>query len=220
VDLVVIATVIIVAYLLGAIPFGLLIARLYGIKDVRTLGSGNIGATNVWRIAGAKAAIWVFALDIGKGVVAVILARLIHQDSVNRDLFMVVAGLAAILGHVFPIYLGFRGGKGVNTGLGVMVSLLPLETLGCVVVFAVVLAITRYVSLGSLLAALSLALMTALEQFWFRPEISRIYFPLTLLLAVVIVFTHRQNIQRLISGTENRFQFKSKSSSNEAGSHV
>jgi acyl phosphate:glycerol-3-phosphate acyltransferase len=218
VDLLLITAVVVAAYLFGAIPFGLLIARLYGVSDVRALGSGNIGATNVWRVAGVKAAVWVFLLDIGKGALAVVLARLIHQEMFNRELLLVISGAAAVLGHVFPVYLRFRGGKGVNTGLGVMLSLLPLETLACVAVFVIVLIATKFVSLGSILAAMALAAIVIVEHFWLRPEVSTVYVPLTAFLALFIVITHRQNIQRLLSGTENRFSLKSKPS--QAESHV
>jgi glycerol-3-phosphate acyltransferase PlsY len=107
--------VILLAYLLGGIPFGLFIARAYGIKDIRNHGSGNIGATNVLRAAGPKAAIWVYILDIGKGIVAVLIARIVDQAFLPRDTFLVITALAAVFGHVFPVYLAFKGGKGVNT---------------------------------------------------------------------------------------------------------
>jgi acyl phosphate:glycerol-3-phosphate acyltransferase len=217
-DLLWIIAVVVAAYLLGAIPFGLLVARMYGIKDIRALGSGNIGATNVWRLAGARAAAWVFLLDIGKGLLAVVLARLIHQNTMNRELLLVISGVAAVLGHVFPVYLGFRGGKGVNTGLGVMLSLLPLETLACVAVFIIVLAVTKFVSVGSIIAAVELAATVAVERFWLNPMIPIVFVPLTVFLALFIVVTHRQNIKRLAAGTENRFSLKSKHS--QAGSHV
>ncbi|HVP07382.1 MAG TPA: glycerol-3-phosphate 1-O-acyltransferase PlsY, partial [Candidatus Acidoferrum sp.] len=147
---------IVVAYLLGAIPFGLIIARLYGVHDVRQSGSGNIGATNVWRVAGPRAAAWVYLLDIGKGAAAVAIARFVHQDTIQRDLFLVFCAMAAVLGHVFPVYLRFRGGKGVNTGLGVMLSLLPLETLISVAVFVIIVALSKFISLGSIIAAVCL----------------------------------------------------------------
>jgi len=216
-DLLWIIAVVVAAYLLGAIPFGLLVARMYGIKDIRAVGSGNIGATNVWRLAGAKAAAWVFLLDIGKGLLAVLLARLVHQSIMNREFLLVISGVAAVLGHVFPVYLGFRGGKGVNTGLGVMLSLLPLETLACVTVFVIVLAVTKFVSVGSIVAAVALAAIVAVERFWLNPMIPIVFVPLTVSLALFIVVTHRQNIKRLAAGTENRFSLKSKQS--QAGSH-
>ena len=152
------------AYLLGAVPFGLLVSRLYGISDVRAHGSGNIGATNVWRVAGAKAAIWVYVLDIGKGVAAVLMARSIDQTIIAYDLFLICCALAAILGHVFPIYLRFKGGKGVNTVVGTMVTLLPIEAVVSVGVFLVVVSVTRYVSLASMIGATAFPAIILVER--------------------------------------------------------
>ena len=121
---------VLIAYLLGAIPFGMIVARLYGAGDIRTLGSGNIGATNVWRVAGAKAAVWVYLGDIAKGTAAVLVGRYVAQHfqptMLPIDTFLVLCALTAVLGHVFPVYLGFKGGKGVNTALGTMLVLLPM----------------------------------------------------------------------------------------------
>lgn len=205
---------IILAYLIGAIPFGLIIARLGGIKDIRQHGSGNIGATNVWRLAGFKVAIWVFIADIGKGVLAVLLARYYLANYplnyLTPDLFLVVCAMMAILGHVFPIYLGFKGGKGVNTALGTMATLLPYETLISFFVFILVLMLFKYVSLGSILGAVALLIAVLVEKYLMNQNIASIYIILSALLALLIIITHRQNISRLIAGNENRFSLKSK----------
>jgi glycerol-3-phosphate acyltransferase PlsY len=215
-----IAGAILFGYLVGAIPFGLLVARAYGITDVRSHGSGNIGATNVWRVAGARAAIWVYLLDIGKGVLAVMVARFIHQNAMPQELLLVLAGLSAVLGHIFPVYLKFHGGKGVNTGLGVMISVLPLETLICLAVFLIVLALTKFVSLGSMIAALALSAAVLIERLWLRPQTSLVFVGFAVMMTVVIFLTHRGNIKRLISGTENRFTFRSQTPGPKAGAHV
>lgn len=208
------------AYLLGAIPFAFLIARVTGVKDLRRIGSGNLGATNVWRAAGPVAGVSVFLADIGKGAVAILLARFFLADSsqviVSSDIVLVVAGLMAVLGHVFPVYLGFRGGKGAATGLGMMAMLLPIPTLVAFVVFAVIAATWRYISLATILGAISLFVVVTIQKFWLTPEVDLVYFIMTLVLTLFIVFTHRQNISRLISGTENRINL---SRSSEAGSH-
>jgi glycerol-3-phosphate acyltransferase PlsY len=206
------------AYLLGAVPFGLIIARLYGVKDIRAEGSGNIGATNVWRIAGPKAAIWVYILDIGKGVLAVLLAQISTQTLMPRDLFLIICALAAILGHIFPVYLGFKGGKGVNTGLGVMLMLLPVETLICLVLFIVVVAISKYISLGSIIASVCLPSIVLVERLVLHHDIDSLYFILTALIMAIVVYTHRKNIQRIAAGTENRFSLSSKT--NKEGSNA
>ena len=206
---------VVIAYLLGAIPFGLIVARLYGVGDIRTLGSGNIGATNVWRVAGARAAIWVYLGDVAKGVAAVMVGRYFalhfHPDLLSIDTFLVFCALAAVLGHVFPVYLGFKGGKGVNTALGAMLVLLPIATVISFALFLTVLALSRYVSLGSILAAVCLFAATLAQKCVLEAGLADIYVYLTGALMLLILFTHRKNISRLASGTESRFSFSSKS---------
>lgn len=216
----------IIAYLLGGIPFGLVIARIWGIDDIRRHGSGNIGATNVWRIAGWKAALWVFAFDIGKGVLAVLIAQLWSQNvssvAIDTDIWLAVCGLAAILGHVFPVFLGFRGGKGVNTALGVMIMLLPLESAIAAAIFVLALAISRFVSLSSIAASLTFTGYTCYEKFVAEKDISGFLVSLSIGVAILIVATHRKNISRLISGTENRIRFRNhgKDKQPKVASHV
>lgn len=197
------------AYLLGAVPVGLLVARLYGIPDIRSHGSGNIGATNVWRVAGPKAAFWVFALDIGKGIAAVLLAGRVNQTFLAHDLFLISCAVAVIVGHVFPIYLRFKGGKGVNTALGSMVVLLPIETLVSVAVFFVIAVASRYISLASIAATVTLPVTVIVERELLSKPVASIYLYAALLLAVLVLVTHHQNIQRLLAGSENRFSFSS-----------
>lgn len=206
------------AFLLGGLPFGLLVARAYGVRDIRQHGSGNIGATNVWRVVGRKAAIWVYVLDISKGVAAVLIAKAVNQTLLPQDTFFVLVAIAAVCGHVFSPYLGFRGGKGVNTGLGVMLVLLPLEILGGLVVFTVIVAVTKYISLGSIVAAVALPALVLIEREFLGREIASIYLYLTVILAVLVIFTHRKNVERLIAGTENRFSLSSKGNHTEVKS--
>ena len=215
-DIVVVATTVVFAYLLGTIPFGLLIARLYGVQDIRKHGSGNIGATTVWRLAGPKAAVWVYILDISKGVVAVTVARFIHQTLLPHDILLVLAAVSAVVGNIFPFYLRFKGGKGVNTTLGAVVSLLPIEALICVGLFAIVVAVTRYISLGSIIGACALCPVILIEKYLFDKPVSVVYLYLSILIGLVILVTHRQNIVRLLSGTESRFSFSSKSRHTES----
>ncbi len=211
----VIATLLL-SYLLGAVPFGLIVARLSGIDDIRKLGSGNIGATNVWRIAGAKVAVWVFVFDIGKGAVAVLIAQSVYNmfsiSIVSRELFLAVCGTASVMGHVFPIYLKFKGGKGVNTALGVIATLLPVQTIICFGAFVITLILTRYVSLGSIFAAISLCGSLLVQKFVFNELISNAYLVMALVLGIVVIFAHRKNIGRIVDGTENRFNLKTKTS--------
>ncbi len=201
---------ILIAYLIGAIPFGFLIPKFFGVADIRKVGSGNVGATNAYRAAGAVAGILVLICDIGKGVAAVMLARFMPGTIIEIEYLLLAAGMAAILGHIFTIFLGFKGGKGVNTALGVMITILPFETLIAVFVFIVTVGINRYISLGSILAASTLFLLVAAEWLFQFREIHPSYPVVTFLLALLIIFAHRGNIKRLIDGNENRFSFHTK----------
>ncbi len=209
-----IAIPLIFAYLIGSIPFGLIVCRFYGIKDIRQYGSGNIGATNVWRIAGGQAAAWVFAGDILKGVLAILFAGFFYNtiglQSLGLENFQVICGFVAIMGHVFPVYLKFKGGKGVNTALGVVISLMPMETLVGFLIFVVVLLISKYVSLGSMMAAVGFALFVFIERFILSKEIATVNLFLATILALMILITHRHNISRILDGTESRFSFSSR----------
>jgi glycerol-3-phosphate acyltransferase PlsY len=213
-----ILTVILVAYLIGAIPFALIVARAYGIPDIRKVGSGNVGATNVQRVLGWKASLWVFAADLGKGIAAVLLARQFNQTLVPSDLFLTLAALAAIIGHVFPVYLRFKGGKGVLTTLGSLCVLMPIPALVCLVVFLIVTIAFRYISLGSICGAIACPLTLAVQQFGFHDSVSAVRWGLAILIAILVPITHRSNIRRLMQGTENRFSFGSKS--RKAAPHV
>ena len=188
------AALVVVGYVVGAIPFALLLARQVGGTDVRYVGSRNVGAANVLRTTGARAALMVMALDISKGCAVVLFAGSLGGDSAIRA----AAGAAAVVGHVFPVWLKFRGGKGVATACGVFSVLAPQATVVAVVTFALVVWITRYVSLGSILAALvlpPLAYLTAAP----RPVVVS-----AIGVAVLVVYRHRANIARLQSGNERR----------------
>ncbi len=207
------------AYLLGAIPFGLIIAKLSGIYDIRKLGSGNIGATNVWRIAGPGVALWVFLFDIGKGVAAVYVAQFVYYmfsiSIVSREFFSACCGMAAVFGHVVPIYLGFKGGKGVNTALGVMAAILPINTLISFGAFVIALLLFRYVSLGSIIAVITLPVTLLVQKFGINQPVSLVYLVMALTLAALVIFAHRKNIVRIIRGTENSFSFRAHPSNAE-----
>jgi glycerol-3-phosphate acyltransferase PlsY len=189
------------AYLLGSIPFGLLLGKLFGARDVRKAGSGNIGATNVARVAGPSAGLLTLLLDAAKGALAVILAaRLSDQSST----WMMIAGLCALLGHCFPIWLGFHGGKGVATAAGVFLVLSPPAFLGAAILFFLVVLYWRFVSLGSISAA---AAMPLLIYFFWAPHHAPPYAVTfgSLAAALLIVYKHDPNIQRLVQGNEPRF---------------
>jgi acyl phosphate:glycerol-3-phosphate acyltransferase len=188
-------------YLLGSIPFGLIFAKILGRKDVREHGSGNIGATNVSRVVGPLAGILTLFMDTAKGTAAVWLAARLSEDAAIAMMF---AGIAALLGHCFPVWLKFRGGKGVATALGVYLALCPLAALVAVVLFVLVVAFWRYVSLGSLAAAAAMPLLTYL--LWAPGHAPPLVIKLgTLFAAVLIFYKHDANLQRLVDGTEPKY---------------
>ena len=189
------AVLIIAAYLIGSIPTGLIFGKLIWKKDLRQYGSHNIGATNAWRILGRKAGLLIFILDFIKGQLGVLLGAYFFCSPGA----MVVGGLMAMLGHMFPIFIGFRGGKGVATGLGVIAALMPKITAIVFIVWLVLTLITRYVSVASITAAVLTPILAACFK---EPTI---YFLFALVAAVIIVFRHRENIKRLKAGRENKF---------------
>ena len=184
------------AYIVGAIPVGYLVARLFGVTDIRHQGSGNIGATNVLRTAGWLPGLVTLFGDIAKGWVAVALAGRIGGDLPSA---LAVGAVAAVIGNCWSIFLAFRGGKGVATGLGALVRLVPLPALAALPVFIIVVLTTRFVSLGSLLGAACVP-FGALALGASRPAVFG-----ALGVAVIVVMRHRENIARLRAGTEHRF---------------
>lgn len=195
------------AYLVGSIPFGYLIARRAGRGDIRSAGSGNVGATNVARIAGAGAGILTLLLDAGKGALAVWLAALVTDGSVT---WMVVAALGAMLGHIFPVWLSGRGGRGVSTATGAFLLICWPAVTAAIGVWLIVAVVTRYISLASILAAASLPFLTYI-LYAPRHAPPHIVSVGTALGSLVIIWKHRPNIERLISGTEDKFSFRRRS---------
>ena len=211
-----------IGYLLGSIPFGYLIVRATQGTDVRETGSGGTGATNVSRRAGKVAGVLTLVLDALKGAAAVAIAKLIlgfpvivnpgpidaqTLYSTNAYWIFAAAGIAALVGHIFPAWLKFRGGKGVATGVGVFLMLAPLAVGIALLVFIAVVVLTRYISLGSIVAAITIPIFVALQHAFIHP----VPFFATVLIAasvsaMLIVFAHRQNIGRLMSGAESKFK--------------
>jgi glycerol-3-phosphate acyltransferase PlsY len=195
------------AYLLGAVPFGLLVGKLKGI-DIRAHGSGNIGATNVLRVLGKPLGITTFVLDALKGFVPSFFFHAWFGAAMDEQILSVWCGAAAILGHNFPVFLGFKGGKGIATSAGVLIGIAPLAALAGVLTWAVVFFASRYVSLASMVAAV--AVIAA--GWWFYAD-GHIIRPVVLtILGLLAIVRHKANIKRLLDGTENRFVKKSKKS--------
>lgn len=192
---------ILAAYLIGSIPFSVIVGYLFAGVDVRKHGSGNAGATNVYRVAGLPAAVIAAVLDVLKGASPVFAAKLLVPD---LHWLPLVAGVAAVVGHILPIFAGFRGGKGVNTLLGMFLVLLPLEILLSVGVFAVVFAFTRIVSLGSICAGVSLSLIVLIEKYIMAKNIPTLLLSACFGVTLLILFTHRANIRRLLRGQERK----------------
>jgi glycerol-3-phosphate acyltransferase PlsY len=181
-------------YLVGAIPFGFLVARRRGGVDIRRTGSGNVGATNVFRSAGMRAGLMTAALDVAKGAGAVFVAWA-ATGSVDAG---AAAGVAAVAGHAYPVWLGFRGGKGVATAFGAFTVLAPLPALAVLAIFGVLVRVTRYVSVGSVAAAVSLGPLVYIDAG--PPAATRAAF----VSGCLILFTHRSNLARLLAGSERR----------------
>ena len=186
----------IIAYLLGSIPTGVLLAKIYGGKDLSKEGSGNIGATNVGRVVGKKAGIITLVGDCLKGIIPLVITMAVT----GRIPWLISAvALTAFLGHLYPVFNKFKGGKGVATALGVFLVVSPLATFLAVITFALILYIWRYVSLGSIIAA---GIMPALMGIFAS---SKIYIVLAVIVGGLVIYRHRENIKRLIDGNENRF---------------
>ena len=200
------------AYLLGSISFAIIITRLFSGKDIRDSGSGNAGMTNVLRTLGKLPAALTLLGDFSKGILSVVLGKMFftYIGKVPAEYVMVgayLAGLCAILGHLFPLYFGFRGGKGILTSAGVILILDPLVFVGILLVFLIVALTTRIVSLGSISAAVSAPVFTyLLHSIQHRPALVDTL--CILAIALLVIWMHRANIKRLLNGTENRFGSK------------
>jgi glycerol-3-phosphate acyltransferase PlsY len=194
------------AYFLGSIPFGYLLVRFFRKLDIRGVGSGNIGATNVVRSGAKGLGILTLLLDLGKGLAAVLLAfnlaaRSGAMDRAHAYDLAVLCGVAAVCGHVFPVWLKFKGGKGVATALGVFLGLLPLAAVSLLGVFVVVVWWSRYISLGSILAAAAFPVF----GWFFLRHMDAVVLAGFLFIPALVIAKHHENIGRLLAGTENRF---------------
>ena len=204
-DILIIAFFLLAAYLIGAIPTAVWVGQaFYGI-DVRQHGSGNAGATNTFRVLGKKPGAFVMAVDIFKGWAATSLAHfLVMTGAIEPDqliLFQIILGVVAVLGHIFPVYVGFKGGKGVATLMGMVLAIHLEAALVCLGIFIVVLLISRYVSLGSMIAAIAFPILLLLPPFHPDEPLLVIF---GFLLSLMVVLTHKKNINRLLQGQESK----------------
>jgi glycerol-3-phosphate acyltransferase PlsY len=199
----------VVGYLIGSVPFGYIAGRLAGV-DIRKVGSGNVGATNVVRALGRRFGYPVFLLDFFKGVAAVAISILVFNHSsiqISRELCAITAGACCVIGHVFPIWLGFKGGKGVATSAGVIFGLMPVVASIMGLVWLVVFQASRYVSLASVSAAIAMPIAAG-AMLHFGQLHAPVLFYFSLALATLVIVRHRSNFSRLLTGTEQRFTRK------------
>ncbi|MCB0722904.1 MAG: glycerol-3-phosphate 1-O-acyltransferase PlsY [Ignavibacteriae bacterium] len=207
----------IASYLVGSIPFALIIGKVFKGIDVRNYGSGNLGSTNAIRTLGLPLGLLVQILDIAKGLVVVLIVSTFFYDVLpfknqtpfeDITLIKIMAGSAAVIGHTFSVFANFKGGKGINTGLGVFISLAPVDVLLTVGVFLLILISSGYVSLGSIIAAVFLPIIMFIRENFFDVGIygynTLIFF--TIAVSVFIIYNHRTNIKRLLYGNENQFK--------------
>ena len=204
----------IIAYLIGSINFSVILSKKMAGFDVRQKGSGNAGTTNMLRSVGKKAAAITLICDILKGVVSIGIAILVGYlfNSQNKSILVQIAAIAVVIGHTFPIFFGFKGGKGVATSLGVLIMTNWQIGLICLAIAIIIMAITKMVSLGSCMAAIAFPLLTyfaanIFENAYIVKEGSS-YFVYSIILAVIVLFNHRSNIKRIITGKENKLSFK------------
>ena len=201
-----------VAYLVGSISFSIIISKKMAGFDVREKGSGNAGATNMLRSVGKKAAALTLLGDALKGVVAILFAVIVGKIAKNADkaLLVQIAGILVVVGHTFPIFFGFKGGKGVATSLGVLLMVNWKIGLICLVFALVLMALTKMVSMGSVGAAILFPVLVLFIHTNFIVTEGSGYFIFSIILAVLVAFNHRSNIQRILNGTENKLSFKKK----------
>ena len=203
-----------VAYLLGSISFSVIISKKMAGFDVREKGSGNAGTTNMLRSVGKKAAAITLICDILKGVISIVIAIIVGNIAKNldRELLLQIAGIAVVLGHTFPIFFGFKGGKGVATSLGVLLISNWQIGLICLVFAVVLMVLTRMVSLGSCAAAVLFPVLTLFINQHYTVltdgKSGRVYFVYSVILAIIVLYNHRSNIKRILNGTENKLSFK------------
>lgn len=203
------------AYIIGSLPFGIIVSKLFFGFDIRTKGSGNMGSTNVIRVIGLKWGILVQLLDLSKGYLPVIFIPLLYSDlfaiSISSEqliLTKIATGISAVLGHIFTVFAGFKGGKGVNTATGMLLAIIPADVGIAALAFAITVIISGFISLGSLIAAIILPLSILIRVEVFNAELAGFDMLLffSILVSFLIFITHRANIKRLLHGNENKFR--------------
>jgi len=210
--------VVIASYLIGSIPSSIIVSKLVRGIDIREHGSGNAGGSNVFRVLGWKYGLLVILLDALKGAVAVIVIARMYLDRIpfnnitpfdDFTLVQIICGISAVIGHIWTVFAGFRGGKGIATGLGVLIIIITVDMTLALGVFFIVVFISRYISLGSLAAAVSVPLILVIRENIFGVNIPgyNTVLPFCIAIALLVIYTHRKNIDRLIKGSESKISF-------------
>lgn len=219
--MILLAAIVILSYLVGSIPTSIIMSKAVKGIDIRNYGSGNAGGTNVMRVLGWKHGMLVILLDALKGVIAVVVVARLYQGSVPFEnatpfddftLVQIIAGIAAVVGHIWTIFAGFKGGKGIATALGMLMMIVTIDMLVAIGIFFVVVLVSRYVSLGSILGAISVPLTLFVRETIFHVDIPSYatLLPFVTAVTVLVLFTHRKNVIRLINGEEHKLSFSKK----------
>ncbi len=215
------ATIIALSYLVGSIPTSIIVSKAVRGIDIRDYGSGNAGGTNVMRVLGWKLGLSVIILDALKGVLAVVVIARLHYGAMpfhnmtpfdDFTLIQIFAGIAAVIGHIWTVFAGFRGGKGIATALGMLLMITTVDMLVAIGIFIVVVSISKYVSLGSLLGAIAVPLTLVIRENIFNVNIQgyNTILPFVIFVSLLVIFTHRKNVVRLINGNESKLNFSKK----------
>ena len=215
------STIIILSYLIGSIPTSIIISKAAKGIDIREHGSGNAGGTNVMRVLGWKHGILVILLDALKGVLAVVIVARLHYGTMpfqnltpfdDFTLVQIIAGISAVIGHIWTVFAGFKGGKGIATALGMLLMIVTVDMLIAIGVFVLVVTFSRYISLGSLAGAVAVQLTLIVRENVFKVDIPsyNTLLPFLILVALLVIFTHRKNVIRLLNGSESKISFSKK----------
>lgn len=213
--------IVLLSYLVGSIPTSIIVSKLAQGIDIRNYGSGNAGGTNVFRVLGWKLGITTILLDAVKGAIAVVLvARLYFGDFPFANatpfddftLIQIIAGVSAVIGHIWTVFAGFKGGKGIATALGFLITIITVDMLFAVAVFVIVVSLSRYISLGSITAAVSVPLILIIRENVFGVDIPGYHtiLPFCIAISLLVIYTHRANLSRLLKGNENRITLSKK----------
>jgi glycerol-3-phosphate acyltransferase PlsY len=218
------AAIIILSYLIGSIPTSIIVSKAVKGIDIREHGSGNAGGTNVMRVLGWKHGLLVILLDVLKGVLVVVVVARLHYGNIpfqnitpfdDFTFIQIIAGISAVVGHIWTVFAGFKGGKGIATALGMLLMIITVDMLIAVGVFVIVVTISRYVSLGSLMGTITAPLSLIIRENIFNVDIPgyNTVLPFIIAVSMLVIYTHRKNVVRILNGSENKLSFKKKKTS-------